>query len=77
MGLRWIKPPGSNNFRLPSSGDCDPRVELLLYVIGLTEYHPIFAKNWKGDDPCVVWIGISYRLDRIIVIDFADTRKFE
>ena len=54
MGLRWIKPPGSNNFRLPSSGDCDPRVELLLYVIGLTEYHPIFAKNWKGNDPFIV-----------------------
>jgi len=47
----WVEvdnAPGCNNFCLPSLGDCDPRMELLLSVVGLMEYHPNFAKSWIG-----------------------------
>ncbi|KAI7741096.1 hypothetical protein M8C21_014905, partial [Ambrosia artemisiifolia] len=50
---------GSNGFCLDEVGDCDPRVMTLLAIAKSMDYPAKFANNWKGNDPCVDWIGIT------------------
>ncbi|RDX69726.1 Receptor protein kinase TMK1, partial [Mucuna pruriens] len=49
----------SNSFCLPRGGDCDPRVMVLLSVVRYLGYPRRFAENWKGNDPCGDWIGVT------------------
>ncbi|XP_020215364.1 receptor protein kinase TMK1 [Cajanus cajan] len=49
----------SNSFCLPRVGECDPRVEVLLSVVRVLGYPRRFAEDWKGNDPCADWIGVT------------------
>ncbi|KAG4402626.1 hypothetical protein GLYMA_02G242700v4 [Glycine max] len=60
----------SNSFCLPSPGDCDPRVDVLLSVAGVMGYPQRFAESWKGNDPCGDWIGITCSNGNITVVNF-------
>ncbi|XVE72006.1 hypothetical protein DITRI_Ditri11bG0003900 [Diplodiscus trichospermus] len=60
----------SNSFCLPSPGDCDPRVTLLLNVVKPMDYPQKLADNWKGNDPGVGWIGITCSNGNITVVNF-------
>ncbi|KAF5779197.1 putative protein kinase RLK-Pelle-LRR-IX family [Helianthus annuus] len=51
---------GTNNFCLPDPGvGCDDRVNKLLAVVKSVGYPRVFADNWKGNDPCASWLGIT------------------
>ena len=50
--------------------DCDPRVDVLLYVVEPLSYPAIFACDWKGNDPCVNLKGISCVSRDITVVNF-------
>ncbi|XP_071708920.1 receptor protein kinase TMK1-like [Rutidosis leptorrhynchoides] len=51
---------GIDSFCLQTPGfECDSRVNLLLSVVELMGYPHVFAKNWKGNDPCDSWLGIT------------------
>ncbi|XP_071701803.1 receptor protein kinase TMK1-like [Rutidosis leptorrhynchoides] len=51
---------GINSFCLPNPGEaCDDRVNTLLDVAKSVGYPKIFADNWKGNDPCSSWLGIT------------------
>ena len=39
--------------------NCDPRVEILLSVVRVLGYPRRFARNWKGNNPCADWIGVT------------------
>ncbi|KAE8654781.1 putative receptor protein kinase TMK1 [Hibiscus syriacus] len=60
----------SNRFCMPSPGDCDPRVTLLLNVVKSMDYPQRLADNWKGNDPCLDWLGITCINGNISVINF-------
>ncbi|KAL9316392.1 hypothetical protein ACSQ67_017393 [Phaseolus vulgaris] len=60
----------SNSFCLSGPGDCDPRVQVLLSVVGLMGYPQRFGDSWKGNDPCAGWIGISCGDGNITVVNF-------
>ncbi|CAL5189907.1 unnamed protein product [Lathyrus oleraceus] len=60
----------SNSFCLSSPGDCDPRVQVLLSIVGVMGYPLKFAESWKGNDPCVNWIGITCSDGNISVVNF-------
>ncbi|KAG8478114.1 hypothetical protein CXB51_027871 [Gossypium anomalum] len=60
----------SNRFCLPSPGDCDPRVTSLLNVVKSMDYPQRLADNWKGNDPCMDWRGITCSNGNITVINF-------
>ncbi|TYI01308.1 hypothetical protein ES332_A11G192100v1 [Gossypium tomentosum] len=60
----------SNRFCLPSPGDCDPRVTSLLNVVKSMDYPQRLADNWKGNDPCMDWLGITCSNGNITVINF-------
>ncbi|MBA0590324.1 hypothetical protein Gorai_019037, partial [Gossypium raimondii] len=60
----------SNRFCLPSPGDCDPRVTSLLNVVKTMDYPQRLADNWKGNDPCMDWLGITCSNGNITVINF-------
>ena len=40
-------------------GDCDPRVNSLLFVAKSLGFPRVFAESWKGNNPCSSWLGIS------------------
>ncbi|KAG6579043.1 Receptor protein kinase TMK1, partial [Cucurbita argyrosperma subsp. sororia] len=61
---------GSNSFCLTDPGECDSRVNTLLSIVKFMGYPQRFAENWKGNDPCVEWIGISCRNQSITIINF-------
>ncbi|KAM1078505.1 hypothetical protein TB2_025192 [Malus domestica] len=61
---------GSNNFCLPSPGQCDPRVNTLLSIASSVGYPQKFAENWKGNDPCADWIGVTCSNGNITVLNF-------
>lgn len=51
---------GDNSFCSKNPGDsCDPRVNLLLAVAESVGYPHIFADNWKENNPCQPWLGIT------------------
>ncbi|XP_028800520.1 receptor protein kinase TMK1 [Neltuma alba] len=60
----------SNGFCLPTPGHCDPRVNILLSIVKLMGYPQRFAKEWKGNDPCVDWLGITCSNGNITVVNF-------
>ncbi|WJX58642.1 hypothetical protein P8452_44075 [Trifolium repens] len=60
----------SNRFCLSSPGDCDPRVQVLLSVVGAMGYPSRFADDWKGNDPCADWIGITCSDGNISFVNF-------
>ncbi|KAK2376881.1 receptor protein kinase TMK1 [Trifolium repens] len=60
----------SNRFCLSSPGDCDPRVQVLLSVVGDMGYPSRFADDWKGNDPCADWIGITCSDGNISFVNF-------
>ncbi|KAG6399086.1 hypothetical protein SASPL_140560 [Salvia splendens] len=63
--------PGSNSFCLPDPGvECDSRVNALLDVARNFGYPATFADNWKGNDPCVSWKGITCSQKNITVVSF-------
>ncbi|KAI3896567.1 hypothetical protein MKW92_043236 [Papaver armeniacum] len=59
---------GENTFCLPTPGDCDPRVNVLLSFAKSVEYPMKFAINWKGNDPCAGWVGIICNGGNVTVI---------
>ncbi|XP_047970130.1 receptor protein kinase TMK1-like [Salvia hispanica] len=63
--------PGSNSFCLPDPGvECDSRVNALLDVARDFGYPATFADNWKGNDPCDSWKGITCTQKNITVVNF-------
>ncbi|KAL7163359.1 hypothetical protein ACSBR2_039456 [Camellia fascicularis] len=69
VGVNTI--PGTNSFCLSGPGvPCDPRVNTLLLTAQSIGYPTIFAANWKGNDPCAAWLGISCIEGNIIVVNF-------
>lgn len=60
----------SNSFCLPKPGECDPRVNTLLSIAKSFGYPTKFANNWKGNDPCADWFGITCNNGNITVINF-------
>ncbi|GLT28767.1 hypothetical protein SLA2020_036750 [Shorea laevis] len=60
----------TNSFCLPTPGDCDARVTSLLSIVKLLDYPQRFAENWKGNDPCAAWVGITCSNGEIIVVNF-------
>ncbi|KAL0541509.1 hypothetical protein IC582_021561 [Cucumis melo] len=60
----------SNSFCLQDTGECDSRVNTLLSIVKFMGYPQRFAENWKGNDPCAEWIGISCRNQSITIINF-------
>ncbi|KAI3704360.1 hypothetical protein L1987_74578 [Smallanthus sonchifolius] len=65
---------GRNNFCLPGPGECDARVNTLLLIAKAMDYPQKFANNWKGNDPCAGWIGVTCNNGSITIINF---RKME
>lgn len=61
---------GSNSFCLSDPGKCDSRVNTLLSIVKFMGYPQRFAENWKENDPCAEWIGISCRNGSITIINF-------
>ncbi|KZV30121.1 hypothetical protein F511_19664 [Dorcoceras hygrometricum] len=60
----------TNRFCLPEPGDCDPRVVLLLSIVKSMGYPKRFSENWKGNNPCADWLGITCKNGNITVINF-------
>ncbi|CAN4126319.1 unnamed protein product [Withania somnifera] len=60
----------SNSFCLPQPGDCDPRVNTLLSIAKAMGYPRKFAENWKENDPCADWFGLTCSNGNITVINF-------
>ncbi|XP_059649795.1 receptor protein kinase TMK1-like [Cornus florida] len=61
----------TNSFCLPDPGVlCDQRVNTLLSISQSVGYPTVFAENWKGNDPCAQWKGITCSNGSITVINF-------
>ncbi|KAL3527430.1 hypothetical protein ACH5RR_012086 [Cinchona calisaya] len=60
----------TNSFCLPKPGDCDPRVNALLLILKSVDYPRKFADNWKGNDPCADWFGITCNNGNITTVNF-------
>uniref|UniRef100_A0A5B6Z495 non-specific serine/threonine protein kinase n=1 Tax=Davidia involucrata TaxID=16924 RepID=A0A5B6Z495_DAVIN len=61
----------SNRFCLSDPGvDCDPRVNTLLSIAQSVGYPTVFAENWKGNDPCSQWQGLTCFNGNITVVNF-------
>ncbi|KAM7279167.1 hypothetical protein ACFE04_006301 [Oxalis oulophora] len=61
---------GSNSFCLPSPGECNSRVNTLLLIAKAMNYPQRFADNWKGNDPCADWTGLTCSNGNITVVNF-------
>ncbi|KAL1803484.1 hypothetical protein DCAR_0935185 [Daucus carota subsp. sativus] len=62
---------GINSFCLDKPGvPCDFRVNELLAVAESVGYPSKFAENWKGNDPCTPWLGLTCNGGNITVINF-------
>lgn len=60
----------TNSFCLPTPGQCDPRVNNLLLIVKSMGYPQRFAENWKGNDPCADWMGVTCNNGNITVVNF-------
>lgn len=60
----------SNSFCLQKPGPCDHRVDALLSILKSMDYPSKFAQNWKGNDPCADWFGITCNDENITVLNF-------
>lgn len=62
---------GSNSFCLDDPGvDCDSRVNIMLSIAQSMWYPKKFAENWKGNDPCTPWLGLTCNSGQIVVVNF-------
>ncbi|CAL5396841.1 unnamed protein product [Camellia sinensis] len=62
---------GTNSFCLSDPGvGCDSRVNTLLTIAQSVGYPTVFADNWKGNDPCVQWMGLTCSNGDITVVNF-------
>ncbi|XP_055815777.1 receptor protein kinase TMK1-like [Solanum dulcamara] len=60
----------TNSFCLSQPSPCDSRVNTLLAVAKDVGYPREFAENWKGNDPCSPWMGITCDGGNIAVLNF-------
>ncbi|KAL3639118.1 mitogen activated protein kinase [Castilleja foliolosa] len=60
----------TNSFCLKQPGDCDPRVDLLLSIVKSMNYPRKFSENWKGNDVCDDWLGITCNNGNITIVNF-------
>ncbi|OIT06314.1 PREDICTED: receptor protein kinase TMK1-like [Nicotiana attenuata] len=60
----------TNSFCLPQPGDCDPRVNTLLSIAKAMDYPRKFAENWKGNEPCADWFGLTCTNGNITIVNF-------
>ncbi|PSS30063.1 Receptor protein kinase [Actinidia chinensis var. chinensis] len=60
----------TNSFCLPRPGECDSRVNSLLSIAKSVGYPFKFAENWKGNDPCTDWFGITCNSGNITIVNF-------
>lgn len=66
---------GVNSFCLNTPGTpCDSRVNNLLAVVQSVGYPSLFASNWKGNDPCSSWLGITCDKGNITVVNFQNMK---
>ncbi|CAO2826011.1 unnamed protein product [Amaranthus hypochondriacus] len=62
--------PDQNSFCLPDPGvDCDSRVNTLISVMEPFGYPSQIAHDWKGNDPCANWLGITCSNKNITTIN--------
>ncbi|CAA0809369.1 Probable receptor protein kinase TMK1 [Striga hermonthica] len=60
----------TNSFCLTKPGDCDPRVNMLLSIVKSMNYPRKFSENWKGNNPCADWFGITCNMGNITIVNF-------
>ncbi|XP_059307847.1 receptor protein kinase TMK1 [Lycium ferocissimum] len=60
----------TNSFCLPQPGDCDPRVNTLLSIAKAMNYPRKFAENWKGNNPCADWFGLTCTNGNVTIVNF-------
>ncbi|KAL6959631.1 mitogen activated protein kinase [Sarracenia purpurea var. burkii] len=60
----------TNSFCLTKPGDCDRQVDTLLLIVKSMGYPSKFAENWKGNDPCADWFGITCNEGNITIVNF-------
>lgn len=66
---------GVNSFCLDTPGTpCDSRVNNLLAAAQSVGYPTQFATNWKGNDPCSSWLGITCDKGNITVVNFQNMK---
>ncbi|CAL5400089.1 unnamed protein product [Camellia sinensis] len=66
---------GTNSFCLSDPGvGCDSRVNTLLTIAQSVGYPTVFADSWKGNDPCVQWMGLTCSNGDITVVNFQKMR---
>lgn len=62
--------PGQNSFCLSDPGvDCDSRVNALISVMEPFGYPLPVSQEWKGNDPCANWLGITCSQNNITIIN--------
>lgn len=62
---------GINSFCLSEPGKpCDPRVNTMLSIAKSVNYPDVFARSWKGNDPCSSWPGITCHNGNISIVNF-------
>ncbi|CAO2816790.1 unnamed protein product [Amaranthus hypochondriacus] len=62
--------PNLNSFCLPNPGvECDSRVNTLISVMEPFGYPLQIAREWKGNDPCSSWLGITCSNKNITTIN--------
>ncbi|CAN4107634.1 unnamed protein product [Withania somnifera] len=62
--------PDTNSFCLSQPGPCNSQVNTLLLVAKDVGYPRQFAENWKGNDPCSPWMGVTCDSGNITVLNF-------
>ncbi|MCD7462969.1 mitogen activated protein kinase [Datura stramonium] len=62
--------PDTNSFCMSQPGPCNPLVNIMLAVAKDVGYPRKFAENWKGNDPCSPWMGITCDGVNITVLNF-------
>ncbi|CAH9083495.1 unnamed protein product [Cuscuta europaea] len=60
----------TNSFCLPQPDDCDSRVNTLVLIAKAVDFPRKFAENWKGNDPCADWFGITCENGNITIVNF-------
>ncbi|CAL5396829.1 unnamed protein product [Camellia sinensis] len=66
---------GTNSFCLSDPGvGCNSRVNTLLMIAQSVGYPTVFADSWKGNDPCVQWMGLTCSNGDITVVNFQKMR---
>lgn len=52
-----------------SNSSCDTRVSTLLLILKSVNYPRKLAENWKGNDPCADWFGITCNNGNITIVN--------